>query len=324
MRLNKYIAHYSTYSRREADKIIQEGKVKIDGEQETNPATQVDEKWVLVYVGSKKIIPNDEYTVIVYNKPKGELVTKNDPRGRRIIYDSLDKKYKHFISVGRLDYASEGLLLLTDSSQVASAMMHSKMERVYRVKIKGHVTEGMKSAMGEGLTIEGTDGAHEETEIEQMTFAPFYAYEVIKDQGDYSILKVVIGEGQNREIRRFFAHFGGEVVDLKRLSFGGISLNNLPTSKTRFLTRGEYNSLHTFMKEERSRNKQQQKDADKKQRRDSYENDLERKRSGDTTLREGEEGFKSEQPQRRSPKNYEQKAPKRRGDSKKTHSKRKK
>ena len=74
--------------------------------------------------------------VIVYNKPKGELVTKSDPQGRKTIYDGLDSKYKHFNSVGRLDYASEGVLLLSDSVNVVNALMHSNLERVYKGKSK--------------------------------------------------------------------------------------------------------------------------------------------------------------------------------------------
>ncbi|MDD2265689.1 pseudouridine synthase [Sulfuricurvum sp.] len=248
MRLNKFIAHYSTYSRREADQAILDGYVRIDGEIETNPATQVDERTANVMISGNKIVPNDQFTVIVYNKPRGELVTKKDPQGRKTIYDSLAKQYRHYIPVGRLDFASEGLLLLTDASRVATALMTSKMERVYKIKIKGPVTEGMKIAMGEGLELEDASaGAHEHADAGPMSFAPFYAYQVQKDQGDYSILKVAIGEGQNRELRRFFAHFGAEVVDLKRLSFGGIELNNLPTGKVRFLERSEYTSLREFL-----------------------------------------------------------------------------
>lgn len=248
MRLNKFIAHYSTYSRREADQAILDGYVRVEGEIETNPATQVDERHANVMISGNKITPTDQFTVIVYNKPRGELVTKKDPQGRKTIYDSLAKQYRHFIPVGRLDFASEGLLLLTDASRVATALMTSKMERVYRIKIKGHVTEAMKKAMGEGLELDDASaGAHEHSEIEAMNFAPFYAYQVQKDQGDFSILKVAIGEGQNRELRRFFAHFGAEVVDLKRLSFGGIDLNNLPTGKVRFLERSEYASLREFL-----------------------------------------------------------------------------
>lgn len=248
MRLNKFIAHYSTYSRREADKAIQDGYVRINGEIETNPATQVDEKHDSVMISGNKITPTDQFTVIVYNKPRGELVTKSDPQGRRTIYDSLAKQYRHYIPVGRLDFASEGLLLLTDASRVATALMTSKMERVYKIKIKGPVSEAMQVAMGEGLELQDASaGAHEHSEIESMSFAPFYAYQIQKNQGDFSVLKVAIGEGQNRELRRFFAHFGAEVVDLKRLSFGGIDLNNLPTGKVRFLERSEYASLREFL-----------------------------------------------------------------------------
>ncbi len=264
MRLNKYIAHYSTYSRREADQAILDGYVRIDGEIETNPATQVDERNANVMISGNKITPSDQFTVIVYNKPRGELVTKKDPQGRKTIYDSLAKQYRHYIPVGRLDFASEGLLLLTDASRVATALMTSKMERVYKIKIKGPVTEGMKIAMGEGLELEDASaGAHEHAEAGPMSFAPFYAYQVQKDQGDYSILKVAIGEGQNRELRRFFAHFGAEIVDLKRLSFGGIELNNLPTGKVRFLERSEYSNLREFLDAVEKAEKQKQKSEKK-------------------------------------------------------------
>lgn len=257
MRLNKYIAHHSSYSRREADKAIQDGYVRVDGEIETNPATQVDEKEVIVYVSGKQVTPRDKYTVIVYNKPKGELVTKNDPRERKTIYDTLDKKYKHFIPVGRLDYATEGVLLLTDASKVATALMNSGLERVYKVKIKGEVTPEMEAAMLNGLELaDATAGGHSHSDITSMTFAPFIGYKVQKSEHNYSVLKIAIAEGQNREIRRFFAHFGTEVADLKRLSFAEIELNNLPTGKVRFLTRSEYSALFTFLKEDEKKQKE--------------------------------------------------------------------
>lgn len=249
MRLNKYIAHHSSYSRREADKAIQDGYVRVDGEVQDNPATQVDEKEVVVYVSGKQIAPSDKYTVIVYNKPKGELVTKVDPRGRKTIYDTLENKYKHFIPVGRLDYATEGVLLLTDASKVATALMTSNLERVYKVKIKGEVSQAMEDAMMNGLELnDATAGGHSHSNVTSMTFAPFIGYKIQKNEHNYSILKIAISEGQNREIRRFFAHFSTEVADLKRLSFAEIELNNLPTGKTRFLTRSEYSALFTFLK----------------------------------------------------------------------------
>ncbi len=248
MRLNKFIAHYSTYSRREADAAILKGAVKIGGKVEDNPATQVDERHAEVYVHGKKVSPKDIITVIAYNKRKGELVTKKDPRGRKTIYDTLDHKYRHFIPVGRLDFATEGLLLLTDSSVVATVLMNSDLERVYKIKIKGPVTEAMEEAMKKGMELkDASAGAHSHSKVTSMTFAPFAAYRVEKNTENYSVLKVAITEGQNRELRRFFAHFGAEVADLKRLSYGGVELNNLPDGKTRFLTRSEYTSVRDYV-----------------------------------------------------------------------------
>ena len=260
IRLNKYIAHHSSYSRREADEAIQKGYVRINGEIQTNPATQVDEARDEVYVSGKKVAPSEKYTVIVYNKPKGELVTKSDPKGRRTIYDTLAKEYKHFIPVGRLDFASEGVLLLTDASKIATALMTSNLQRVYKIKIKGPITPEMEAAMLEGLTLEdATAGAHAKTKITSMTFAPFIGYKIDKNAHNFSTLKVAIAEGQNRELRRFFAHFGAEVTDLKRVSFAEIELNNLPTGKTRFLTRSEYSALHTFLRDEEKKAKEKAK-----------------------------------------------------------------
>ena len=258
MRLNKYIAHYSTYSRREADRAIQDGFVRVNGEIETNPATQIQEGQDIVYISGKQVSPQEKYTVIVYNKPKGELVTKSDPKGRRTIYDSLHKEFRHYIPVGRLDFASEGLLLLTDASHVATALMQSDLERIYKIKIRGEITPDMEDAMMHGLFLEDASaGAHSHSKIKSMEFKPFIGYKIQKNRADYSILKVALSEGKNRELRRFFAHFGAEVVDLKRLSFAEIELNNLPTGKTRFLSRSEYSALHKFLKEEKRKAKEQ-------------------------------------------------------------------
>jgi 23S rRNA pseudouridine2605 synthase len=190
------------------------------------------------------------YTVIVYNKPKGEIVSKKDPQGRRIIFDSLDKKYKHFMPIGRLDYSSEGLILLTDSVDVANKLMHSKLERIYKIKVNGEIHKKVEEAMLNGLELEdATTGAHEKSKIKSMNFEPFIAYQIISNNKNFSKLKVAIAEGKNRELRRFFGHFGLEVMDLKRFEFGGISLNNLPTGKSRYLTKDEYKDLRLFLNE---------------------------------------------------------------------------
>jgi len=245
-RLNKYISHNAKYSRREADELIKNGKVKMKGKVVTNLATQV-QKGDKVYIHDRFMHPKNEFTVFVYNKQKGELVTKKDDRGRKTIYDNLSKRYHHYIPVGRLDYASEGLILLTDSPDVATALMTSNLERVYYLKIRGPVTEAMQEGMKNGLKAEfATKGAHERSEIVSMDFKPFNWYKVQKDDHNFSKIKVSISEGKNRELRRFFAYYDSEVMDLKRVEFGGVSLD-IPLGKTRFLTKTEYHSLHTFL-----------------------------------------------------------------------------
>jgi len=105
--------------------------------------------------------------------------------------------------------------------------------------------------MNNGITLDdATAGAWENTKTRDMEFKRFLGYQIQTNTGKYSKLKVAISEGKNRELRRFFAHFGARVTDLKRVSFGGINLNNLPSGKVRYLERDEYDNLRAFMKEQ--------------------------------------------------------------------------
>ena len=255
MRLNKYISHNTKHSRREADKLIENNEVSIEKRTITDFGydVQIEDK---VYIKGKLIKQNDELTIIVYNKPKGTLVTKKDDRERTTIYHKLPGKFRHFIPVGRLDYASEGLLLLTDNIEVATSLMESSLDRTYNIKIDKPITPEMIDAMRQGMTlVDARAGAHEKSKIFSMSFAPFAGFEVRSEGKNFSKLRVTITEGQNRELRRFFAHFEAKVLDLKRVSFGGIELNNLPTNKTRFFTRREYDDVHKFMKRRRENQK---------------------------------------------------------------------
>ena len=252
MRLNKYISHNTKYSRREADTLIEAGEVTLDKRplKEFGYEVQEDDR---IFVKGKAIKVTSELTIIAYNKPKGVLVTKKDDRGRATIYHKLPGKYRHFTPVGRLDYASEGLLLLTDDVEVATALMESGLDRTYNLKIDKPVTNEMMNAMKEGLVLDDARaGAHEKSKIYAMEFAPFAHFEVRSEGKNFSKLRVTIKEGKNRELRRFFAHFEAKVLDLKRISFGGIELNNLPENKTRYFTRREYDDVHKFMKRYRT------------------------------------------------------------------------
>ncbi|MDR2080884.1 MAG: rRNA pseudouridine synthase [Campylobacteraceae bacterium] len=251
MRLNKFISHNTKYSRREADKLIQEGKVRLNGRTQTDLSVKVSYDDA-VEVNNSRVFKKEQFTVIVYNKPKGEIVSKKDDRGRKTIYDTLPKKFAHFTSIGRLDFASEGLLLLTDAAPVASALMNSDLERVYYIKIKGSVNDAMTDAMQNGLELSNASkGAHSHSKIKSMSFAPFLSYQIFGSSGGYTKLKVMINEGKNRELRRFFAYFDAEVVDLKRVSYGIVDLGTLKSGKHRFLTNSEYDKLRDFLKENR-------------------------------------------------------------------------
>lgn len=252
IRLNKFISHNSRFSRREADALISDGMVEIEGKVITDLATKVSEDTIIKVNGRTVRVDHERQpTVIVYNKQKGEIVSKKDPQGRRTIYDTLPKKYAHYIPIGRLDFTSEGVLLLTDDVKIANALMHSNLERIYKIKVAGEITPAMEQAMLEGMSVEDARaGGHEKSDIVSMDFAPFNGYQIQKISQNFSTLKVSISEGKNRELRRFFAHFDTPVTDLKRVDYGGITLNNLPSGKNRFLDKKEYRELRAFIKDQ--------------------------------------------------------------------------
>lgn len=248
MRINKYISHNSKYSRREADRLIEDGKVTVNRKRLEDFAYDVQEG-DLVSIGELHVKERTELTMIVFNKPKGTLVTRKDDRGRTTIFHKMAGKFRHFIPIGRLDFASEGLLLLTDSPKVAEIMMKSNLNRTYNIKIDKPLSSEMEEAMREGLVLDDARvGGHEKSKIYSMEFAPFVQYEVRNVGANFTKLRVTIAEGKNRELRRFFGHFEANVLDLKRVEFGGIELNNLPTGKTRYFTRREYDDTHKYLK----------------------------------------------------------------------------
>ena len=199
MRLNKYISHNTKYSRREADTLIEEGDVTLDKKVLKDFAYEVQEG-DHISVKGRPIKVNKEITVVVYNKPKGVLVTKKDDRGRATIYHKLPGKYRHFLPVGRLDYASEGLLLLTDTPEVATALMESELDRTYNIKIDKPISQEMVDAMQEGLVLEDARaGAHEKSNIFSMEFAPFVHFVMRGDGENFSVLRVTMSEGKMGE-----------------------------------------------------------------------------------------------------------------------------
>ena len=248
MRLNQFIAHHCRFSRRQADKLIESGRVKV-GHTLANTHTKLlpHDK---VFVDGRLLRPTQEYTAIIYHKPKGELVSKSDDRHRRVIYDSLGARFGGFSYVGRLDYASEGLLILSDSKQIVHALSNSNLARVYNLKLSkplnNKLRDSIEQVLQSAFVISNTKGAHAKNRQKNLTLQPFVDFQVLRDS-HFPRVRVTLSEGKNRELRRFFAQFGYEILDLRRISYGFCSLNSLPCGKWRYFTKEEYKKLREFL-----------------------------------------------------------------------------
>ena len=248
IRLNAYIAKHCPYSRRQADELIGQNRVQI--ERKNAKLGDIIKQGERVFIDNKLVREKREshFSAIIYHKPKGELVSRIDSFGRKVIYDSLGEKFRHFVPVGRLDFASEGLIILSDSKAIVNALSASNLEREYILKIDSKISNKMLEAMQNGLSLKNAKaGGHKISKITAMDFAPFLDVQILKNTPKFSRLKVSINEGQNRELRRFFAHFEAKVLDLRRVRFGFVRLNALPVGKSRFFNRDEYKALKEFI-----------------------------------------------------------------------------
>lgn len=227
MRINKYIAEAGVASRRNADQMIKEGRVSVNGKKISECGLDVNVENDTVYVDGVKITPIRRYTYIMFNKPKGCITTAQDEFGRKTIYDYLEQYAgKGLFPVGRLDYDSEGLLLLTNDGALAQVLTHPSYEipKTYLVRIEGSVTEEDLKKIRNG--IKGTDG---------VRYAPAKVF--LKETNEkYSRLEITITEGKNREVRRIFEAVGKNVVFLCRRKIGEISLGGLTRGTARYLS----------------------------------------------------------------------------------------
>ena len=217
-RLQKLLANAGLGSRREIEQWIRDGLVEINGRtaQLGDRALASDELRVNGRpVGLNRLSGRERY-VILYNKPEGEMVTRRDPEGRRTVFDRLPKPPNgRWITVGRLDINSSGLLLLTNDGELANRLMHPKyqVDREYAVRVNGEVTGDMVRQLVEGVQLE--DG-------------PARFEEVVDSGGEGSNrwFHVAIMEGRRREVRRMWEAVGAVVSRLKRVRYGPIILNS--------------------------------------------------------------------------------------------------
>ena len=235
MRINKYISLCGIASRRAAEALVTEGRVEINGEVVTDLGHQVDEEKDAVLIDGKPAKLPRKTTTILFHKPPGCVCTKEDPQGRRTVYDYLPPGYQHLKYVGRLDLQSRGLLLFTDDGELLHRLTHPSYEipRSYYVWTTKPLSETAAQKLVDGVDIRDEEDPNAEEEIA-------FATDVYLENG---FAELVLIEGKNREIRRMMRAIGYEIRDLKRVSYCQIQLGDLPAGEFRDLTPNELNKL---------------------------------------------------------------------------------
>lgn len=214
-RIAKRLARAGMCSRRDAERWIEAGRVKVDGKVLETPAFVVTDKNV-IEVDGKPLPAADRPRLWRYHKPPGEMVTARDPEGRRTIFDSLPNGMPRVVTIGRLDFMSEGLLLLTNDGGLARQLElpANGWTRRYRARVHGGVDEARLAALATGITIEGVRYGAIEASLDRQ-------------QRSNAWLDIALAEGKNREVRRVLAHLDLPVVRLIRVAFGPFHLGEL-------------------------------------------------------------------------------------------------
>ncbi len=228
-RLNKYLASCGAASRRGADKLIQDGRVRVNGKVVAELGTSVNPANDSVTVDGVRVKPVAEYTYIMLYKPKGCITTVNDELGRKTVYDYLtDVDVPHLVPVGRLDYDTEGLLLLTNDGDLTFSLTHPshEVEKTYIVKVEGEMPEHKLAQLRKGVVIDGVKTNRSRVKL-------------LEYKDGISRLRVSITEGRNRQVRKMFDAVEREVIFLKRIAVGELRLGGLARGAFRYLTDAE-------------------------------------------------------------------------------------
>ncbi len=229
MRINKYLAASGVASRRECDKLIQSGCVIVNGKV-AGLGLEIKSDDEVFVNGNKVVLKKNEYYIL--NKPKGYICSVSDDKGRKTVMDLMPQNVGRIYPVGRLDYDSEGLLIMTTDGELAQKLMHpsNEVSKTYLVKIEGVVTENDLNPIRSGIEIEGY--------ITKKCKA-----HIVETNKAYTKIHITVTEGKNREIRKMFAAIGREVMLLKRIKIGEIGLSGLDRGAYRKLTPRELEYL---------------------------------------------------------------------------------
>ncbi|PNH80467.1 pseudouridine synthase [Arthrobacter sp. AFG20] len=233
VRLQKVMASAGVASRRVCEEMIAEGRVEVDGKVVTELGVRVDPKTAVIHVDGLRIQLDDTLVYMVFNKPKGVVSTMEDPEGRPCISDYIrNNQGERLFHVGRLDVATEGLLLLTNDGELANRLTHPSYEvpKTYLVQVRGPFPQGIGSQLKDGIELE--DG-----------FASVDSFRLVDSTPGHVLIEVVLHSGKNRIVRRLFDAVGFPVLRLVRVKVGPIGLGDQRQGSIRNLGRQEVGHL---------------------------------------------------------------------------------
>ena len=233
MRINKYLASCGVGSRRNCEIFVTEGKVKINGRIVKDLATDVKDGDIVV-LNDERITPAEDHVYLMLNKPKGYVCTTSDEFGRKTVLQLLGSEYagRRIFPVGRLDYDTEGLLLLTTDGDLSNRITHphNEVPKTYVAKVEGEISEDELGKLRGGVLLDGVKTKKCKAKLKSF-------------EGGMSSVEVVITEGRNRQVRRMFDSINREVVFLKRTAIGQLKLGGLYRGNVRKLSEQEVEYL---------------------------------------------------------------------------------
>ncbi|MDD2370780.1 MAG: pseudouridine synthase [Firmicutes bacterium] len=232
MRIQKYLSTAGFCSRRKAEELILENRIKINNKS-ASIGDIIDISKDKVFVDGKLINNNTKQIYILLYKPKGYVSTTSDPEGRKTVLDLVTDIKERIYPVGRLDYDTEGLLIMTNDGEFTNILTHPShlVEKVYKAKCSGNITKEKLNQLEDGILIEN----------EYMTNkANIYYAQNFKD---YFEIEIGIKEGRNRQVRKMFAELKNPVLSLKRIKIGFLTIDKLKRGKYRELTKKEIEKL---------------------------------------------------------------------------------
>ncbi len=236
VRLQKVLAERGVASRRGAEELIREGRVRVNGAVITELGYKVDPERDRIEVDGKRIPPPPPKVYYLLYKPYGVITSLSDPRGRPTVRDLLRRVKLRIFPVGRLDWDAEGLLLLTNDGELAARLLHPRYQvpRVYLVKVRGLLEKGEVERLRGGIPLE--DGP-----------SPSMKVTLVRRTKSNTWLKVTLHEGRNRIVKRTFAAIGHPVMKLRRVAFGPLKIGGLRPGEYRALSSEEIKRLKRWV-----------------------------------------------------------------------------